>query len=385
VQPVDFQPPLSLWSHTWRAIVVVIIGGLAWYPFAAWQWDHNQLWFFTDIGLGLLCLVLTFWRRRYPVRIAVVTALASGISASAGGPATLALVSMATRRRWREIVPVTIISLAASIWLNSLNPTSTDGWLVATTAVVSIIGVTVGWGLYIGSRRELLATLRDRADRAESEQSRRVEQARTAERGRIAREMHDVLAHRISMVSMHAGALSFRTDLTPEEIRKTAGVIQENTHQALTELREVLGVLRDGPGDAVPELPQPSAHDIPALVSESRATGMKVDFVEGSDLDGLPESIGRTLYRIVQEGLTNARKHAPDTLVTVTVAGSPGDGVTVSIRNPLRLGDSRLKTPDSGLGLIGLGERSVLSGGRLSHHITPDRVFVLHAWLPWPA
>ena len=369
----------------WRAIVVVIIGGIGWSQFAPWQWEHNRLWFFGDLGLGLFCLVLTFWRRRYPVRIAVFTALASAVSATAGGPATLALVSMATRRRWREIVPVTILSLMVSLWLNYIDPNSADPWIVSATAIVSIIGVTVGWGLYIGSRRELLATLRDRADKAESEQSRRVEQARTAERSRIAREMHDVLAHRISMVSMHAGALTFRTDLTPEEIRKTAGVIQENTHQALTELREVLGVLREGPGDAAPELPQPSAHDVAALVSESHAAGMKINFVGESDLDGLPDSIGRTLYRIVQEGLTNARKHAPDTLVTVTVSGSPGDGVTASIRNPLRLGDSRLKTPDSGLGLIGLGERSALAGGRLSHHITPDRVFVLHAWLPWPA
>ena len=369
----------------WRAIAVVAIGGLAWSQFAPWQWEHSRLWFFGDLGVGLFCFGLTFWRRRFPVRIAVVTALASGVSASAGGAATLALVSMATRRRWREIVPVTILSLLASLWLNYIDPSSSDPWIVSTTALVSIIGVTVGWGLYIGSRRELLATLRDRADKAESEQSRRVEQARTAERSRIAREMHDVLAHRISMVSMHAGALTFRTDLTPEEIRKTAGVIRENTHQALTELREVLGVLREGPGDATPELPQPSAHDIAALVSESRAAGMKVDFVGDANLVGLPDSIGRTLYRIVQEGLTNARKHAPDTLVTVTVAGSPGDGVTASIRNPLRLGDSRLLSPDSGLGLIGLGERSALAGGRLSHHITPDRVFMLHAWLPWPA
>ena len=369
----------------WRAIIVFGISGLGWSQLAGWQWQHNRLWFFTDLGLGLLCFGLMFFRRRFPLRIALITALASGISSTAGGPATLALVSLATRRRWREIIPVTAVSFGASMWLNHLNRTNPDVWLVATTAIASIIGVTVGWGLYIGSRRELLATLRDRADRAEAEQSRRVEQARTAERGRIAREMHDVLAHRISMVSMHAGALTFRTDLTPEEIRSTAGVIQENTHQALTELREVLGVLRDGPGDAAPELPQPSAHDIAALVSESRAAGMKVEFVGESDLNGLPDSIGRTLYRIVQEGLTNARKHAPDTLVTVTVAGSPGNGVTASIRNPLRLGDSRVKTPDSGLGLIGLGERSALAGGRLSHHITPDRVFILHAWLPWTA
>lgn len=369
----------------WRSFAVIAIAGIGWSQFAHWQWEHNRLWFFGDIGLGLLCFGLTFSRRRFPVGIAVVTALASAISSTSGGPATLALISLATRRRWREIVPVALVTFAASMWLTHLNPTSTDGWALSTTAIVSIAGVTVGWGLYIGARRELVATLRDRANRAESEQSRRVEQARTAERTRIAREMHDVLAHRISMVAMHAGALTFRTDLSPEEIRSTARIIQENTHQALTELREVLGVLRGGPGDAIPESPQPSAPDIAALVSELRAAGMKIDFVGDPDLQGLPETIGRTLYRVVQEGLTNARKHAPDTLITVTMAGSAGNGVTASIRNPLRIGDSRLQAPDSGLGLIGLAERSALSGGQLSHHITPDRVFVLHAWLPWPA
>ena len=385
MQPVDNQLPLSRWSHTWRAIIVFGISGLGWSQLAGWQWEHNRLWFFTDLGLGLLCFGLMFFRRRFPLRIALITAVASGISSTAGGPATLALVSLATRRRWREIVPVAAVSFGASMWLNHLNRTNPDVWLVATTAIASIIGVTVGWGLYIGSRRELLATLRDRADRAESDQSRRVDQARTAERARIAREMHDVLAHRISLVAMHAGALSFRTDLTGEETRRAAGVIQENSHQALTELREVLGILREGPADTTPEPPQPGAHDIPSLVAESRQAGMKISFDEIVGLGRVPDNIGRTLYRIVQEGLTNARKHAPDTLVCLTVEGKLGDGAVVEIRNPLRIGDVRLKTPESGLGLIGLAERSDLSGGRLSHRITADRVFILHAWLPWTA
>jgi len=342
------------------------------------------VWFFSDIGLGLVCFGLMFLRRRYPVPIAVVTALAAGFSSAAGGPATLALVSLATRRRWREIIPVATVSLGATIWLNHLNPTPTDNWVVANTAIASIIGVTVGWGLYIGSRRELIATLRERADRAEFEQSRRLDQARTSERSRIAREMHDVLAHRISLVSMHAGALSFRKDLSPEEIRNTADVIQENSHQAMIELREVLGVLRDGPGDAAPELPQPAANDIPLLIAEARVTGMKIDYSNDAELAWLPDTTGRSLYRMVQEGLTNVRKHAPDTLITVRLTGSRGDGLTIDVRNPLRIGDQRNSAPESGLGLIGLSERITQVGGTFSHLITPDHVFVLHAWLPWP-
>ena len=101
-------------------------------------------------------------------------------------------------------------------------------------------------GAYIGSRRELLWTLRDRAERAEDEQALRVEQGRLNERHRIAREMHDVLAHRISLIAMHAGALAYRTDLTAEEMHETAELIQAKSHEALTDLRQVLGVLRDG-------------------------------------------------------------------------------------------------------------------------------------------
>ena len=135
----------------------------------------------------------------------------------------------------------------------------------------------VSFGLYIGSRRELLWTLRHRAERAEAEQELRVAQARTNERARIAREMHDVLAHRISQVSMHAGALAFREDLTPDEVRTSAAVIREKAHEALTDLRGVLGVLRGADGE--PALaPQPTYADLGDLVEEAREGGLHVDF-----------------------------------------------------------------------------------------------------------
>ena len=128
----------------------------------------------------------------------------------------------------------------------------------------------MAWGMYIGSRRELLWSLRQRAERAESEQGLRAAQSRSNERERIAREMHDVLAHRISQISMHAGALAFREDLTAEEMRDSAGVIQAKAHEALTDLRGVLGVLRDESGELT-HAPLPTYADLPALVDEARA------------------------------------------------------------------------------------------------------------------
>ena len=145
----------------------------------------------------------------------------------------------------------------------------------------------------------------------------------------------------------------------------------------------MLGVLREDPGDADPERPQPSAKDLPALIEDARASGMNVVSDLGP-VDEVPDLLGRTAFRVVQEGLTNARKHAPDTLVSVALSGGPGDGLTIEVRNPLRIG-SPLDVPGSGLGLVGLAERAALVGGRLRHGMTPDHEFSLNVWLPWPA
>jgi signal transduction histidine kinase len=379
-----YQPRLSTWGHVWRYLLVVAISAVAWFELSQWQWQHARWWFWADLALGLAALAALPARRRHPVVVAAVTNAFTFGSASSTGQATLALVSLATRRRWMEILPVGVLSLVAGLVMEAVNPISSEPSVLTTPLVLVVVSATVGWGMYVGSRRELLHMLRDRAETAEREQAARVAQARTAERSRIAREMHDVLAHRISLVSMHAGALAYRDDLRPEEVRSTAGVVQDAAHQALTDLREVLGVLRDGPGDSLPELPQPSAADLPTLVDEACRAGMRVTLDRAVDLDAVPNLLGRTVYRIVQEGVTNARKHAAGTVVTARVGGSPGEGLCVEVVNPLRIGDRTTSTPPSGLGLIGMAERTALAGGRLSHRVTPDQRFVLKAWLPWP-
>src|SRR3954452_2813646 len=250
----------------------------------------------------------------------------------------------------------------------------------------------------LDSRRDLIASLRDRADRAEREQALQVATARASERTRIAREMHDVLAHRMSLVALHAGALAYRTDLTPTQTRETAGIIQANSQRALADLREILGLLRDTERgiDATDHRPQPTLADLDSLLDDERAAGARITLRSGlADLDALPESIGRSAYRIVQEGLTNARKHAPHATVTVELAGSPGDGLDLSVRNPLRVGGnghgngsgnghgSGNGTDGAGFGLVGLAERAAASHGRFQHGLTPTGDFILLAWLPW--
>ncbi len=335
-------------------------------------------WFLIlDVGLGIATYVAVHWRRRWPVTITVALSLASAFSGIAAAPALLALVSLATRRRAREIALVSALSMVCAQQYSTFVHGFGDFWISFGSNVVGT-AAAVGWGLYLGSRRELVWTLRQRAEPAEAEQTLRVAQARTTERQRIAREMHDVMAHRISQISLHAGALGFRADLSAEAMRESARVIQEKAHEALTDLRDVLGVLRDGQGELVP---QPTYADLTALIEEARATGTAIDVSDEVCEQGQPisDSTGRTIYRIVQEGLTNARKHAPGARVTVRLTGSPDDGLELELRNRLGFGTG---TPGSGLGLIGLAERAELAGGRL-HHSVEDGQFALQVWIPW--
>jgi signal transduction histidine kinase len=328
--------------------------------------------------------VLVFFRRRWPVPVAVATGALSAFSGIAAGPAVLAAVSVATRRRWTQIVVVALVSMTAGQTVVEVQPVQSDdpSWLTFTVNAVFTAGV-LGWGMYIGSRRELIWTLRHRAERAESEQELRVAQARGTERARIAREMHDVLAHRISQISMHAGALSFRDDLSADEMRASAGVIQARAHEALTDLRGVLGVLRDAETGELLDRPQPTYADLPRLVSEARESGLNVDYDDLVQTDEpVPDVVGRTVYRIVQEGITNARKHAPGARLSIRVSGSPADGIDVWLRNPLGFGPSA--APGAGLGLVGLSERAELRGGLLEHG-REGSTFVLHGWIPWAA
>ena len=239
-----------------------------------------------------------------------------------------------------------------------------------------ITAVVIGWGLFARARREQVLELRERAVRVEAEHRLRIEQARDAERRRIAREMHDVLAHRVSLLSLHAGALEYRSDATPEEVAEAAGVIRAAARDALEELRQVIGVLRDGGDGGAPERPQPTLADIPALVEESRAAGMRVRCTIDVPEDRVPPAaLGRTAYRIVQEGLTNARKHAPAAAVDVAHRGPGGGALVVEVvsRRPVGVAVASEPLPGAGSGLIGLGERVALAGGELRPRARPVR------------
>jgi signal transduction histidine kinase len=348
----------------------------------AWRESHWLV--VADAVLGAASFVLVFFRRRYPMTVATLITVAGVVSATASGPGVLAAVSLATRRVWWQLAVVGLLNVAVGVTYDQIVPSDNGPWWVNLVVVTAITVAVLGWGAYMGSRRELMWTFKNRAERAEAEQELRAAQARANERARIAREMHDVLAHRISQVSMHAGALAFRTDLDADQMRASATIIQDTAHEALADLRSVLGVLRD-PETGLPlEPPQPTYADLTSLVESVRAAGLQVTYEDelGATAAELPEVIGRTLYRIVQEGMTNAARHAPGCTLHIGVHGSPEDGVTVELRNPL--GVRTGSTPGAGLGLVGLTERTELRGGRLEGR-REEGSWVLRGWIPWAA
>ena len=248
--------------------------------------------------------------------------------------------------------------------------------------------VAVGWGLLVRAQRELVRSLHERTARLEAERRLQVEQAREAERRRIAREMHDVLAHRVSLLSLHAGALEYRRDASPEEVAEAAGVIRATAHAALQELRDVIGVLRDDAAGDAPEPPQPTLADIPALVDESRAAGMRVR----CSIDEAAAAGGAAGVRGPDR--LPGRPGGPDERAQAR-AGRRGRGGGDARRRARarrrgrqppggrrRRGRHR-RDAGAGTGLVGLAERVALAGGELRHGPDDHGDFVLRAGLPW--
>ncbi len=338
---------------------------------------------------GLAACAALWLRRRWPVAITVGILPLAVLTSFAAPAGLIAFFTVAVHRRfavvaWLAGVGLSTLAVSYALQAGERPELQTSLWLSLLSLILLHVAVAAS-GMYIRARRQLLASLRERAERAEAAQHEHAEHVRANERARIAREMHDVLAHRISLLSMHAGSLEFSPGASHAEVARAAGVIRTSAHQALEDLREVIGVLRQEPGEAALDRPLPTLADLPALVQESRAAGMTVrSDLEVGEVGAAPESVGRNAYRIVQEGLTNARKHAGGTAVELTMTGAAGSGLTLELRNPLPVGRPASEMPGAGTGLIGLAERAALAGGRLEHGVTEGQ-YRLWAWLPWPA
>ncbi len=342
----------------------------------AGTWQMHPPWLrVVAVVVGIATLVSLHWRRTHPAAVGIGVGAVSLVILTASGANLAATFNAAIRARGRDLAVIAGLLIAWAFASPLLYPPAGSYWVNAGACLL-VTGVVLGWGLFVRARRELVRSLGEQADRAGDE-------ARAAERRRIAREMHDVLAHRLSLLSVHAGALEFRPDAPAEEVAEAAGVIRASARAALEELREVIGVLREeGGGEGPPEPPQPALADLPALVEESRAAGMRL--TAGIELGDAapPAAVGRTAYRIAQEGLTNARKHAPGAAVTLSVH-APNGSLEIEVRSlaPVAVAAGS-SLPGAGTGLVGLAERVSLAGGELEHGVDPDGAFVLRARLP---
>ncbi|GIG92027.1 sensor histidine kinase [Plantactinospora endophytica] len=414
-------------------VVDSVLFGLA-VLYWAWTWHSAPLhyvdtipgWMVTiDPWIGALGCLALWWRRRFPIILGVATVLVLALAATGLGAALVMVLTVAVHRNWLPATLVTVLHLVPSLMFGYENPPpGVTRWAYLTLILLMYL-VPLGWGIAVRARRELIANLRREVDRERGEQQRRLAGARRAERERIAREMHDVLAHRISLISVHAGALAYRTTqadagagapLKPGEVGGAIEVIRDNARQALVELGDVLAVLRpelgerNGGGGPDPDAgtaepaaphrsaPQPRLADIFRLVQEAQAAGQRVAFemvCAPGAAESLRPAVQRTVYRTVQEGLTNARKHAGQAEVTVRVEVDPGVGVVATVTNPMPPADARRRMADSspqaagdlpgaGAGLTGLAERLALDGGTIEHGVVGG-TFRLCTRLPWPA
>jgi signal transduction histidine kinase len=337
----------------------------------------------TVVGLSVLSLTLLL-RRRLPVTLAWFTAgmIAAVLCTEAVEPGILvprdlgadflpwvppfapfvayALTAFAGDRRAAWPPGVTLLILATRPWAGPSEHITQGLMLIAVPELL---------GLYVAARRRLFKGLIERAERAEREQHLLAEQARADERARFAAELHDIVSHRVSLMVLQAGTLSMTTG--EEAVRVAAEGMRLAGCQALEELRDLVGLLRtasDGTVDGMDPVEaisdQAPAPAIGPLLAESESVGVPVELTEEGDRSVMALVVGRAVYRVVQEALTNVHRHAPGATVQVWVSYTKQD-VRVSVRNDAPKGDrdAALAAAGSGTGLLGLRERVEMLGG----------------------
>jgi signal transduction histidine kinase len=368
------------------------------------------------VVFGLLVGFALVLRRRWPFAVVLVSVAVTpaqmGFLMGLVGLYTLAAFEVPRRvvgglagMSFAATFIVTLMRTRADVGNAGLH---TYGWYVPVIAVLMSLGLTappVLFGLYVGARRRLMESLRERADSLEQELSlladraeQRAEWARTEERTRIAREMHDVVAHRVSLMVVHAAALQAVALKDPPKAVKNAALVGDMGRQALTELREMLGVLRSGEQQAARKAkggPEgftkatplaavgvaaaaaaaaaadggpaggagPGVRDIEVLVGQSRDAGMVVEFAVHGDVRPYAPAVEQTAYRVVQEALTNVHKHAAGSQVMVRLAHR-GSEVAMQVENgPSDADAADAGLPSGGNGLVGMRERVTALGG----------------------
>ncbi|MFJ8157374.1 sensor histidine kinase [Streptomyces sp. NPDC094468] len=331
-------------------------------------------------AVALACGAALVWRQRLWWVAPTLTTAATGVWGWPVLPLFLvALFDLAERRRVRAAVVCSVVALvgnavlrpAASLWI----PQQYGSTLFLLLAVIG--------GLWMGNRRRLVQALHAQVEYLRTERELREQATRMAERSAIAAEMHDVLAHRLSLIALHTGVLAAKRDTLPEPLIERLSLLRTASTDALTDLRDVLGALRTTEPAHAADPPAPVLRDVEEVIGQARSAGQRVSVtVEGSPAQA-PAAHRLAVYRLVQEALTNARKHAPDAPTDVRIAYAP-PATLVEVTNPPGTGLASGQPVPSGFGLIGLRERVEALGGHLSAGPGGAGTWRLAARIPHP-
>ena len=344
----------------WRLTLLVAAFQLIGTTFAAHDQPEKRMLDAVAIGLLLAGPAALALRRRYPVPVLVGTAvitLSYLLLDYPYGPVFLSLAAAfisATVHGHRTVaVGTLVISYAAFGWL---------GYVLGIhdpPSLVEAVGVTA-WLIGLVAVSEVFRTRRERA--IEGARLRREESRRRAseERLRIAQELHDVLAHNISLIRVQAGVGSHLIDERPEQARAALEAIKEASDDALGELRSVLDILRDGDRGEAPRSPVPGLRDLPGLIEKTKSAGLDITLETEGEVRPLPPRVDRAAFRIAQEAITNAVRHAGSARAVVRVSYDP-DEVVVSVEDDGTGGE----VGGTGRGIAGMTERAAALGGEL--------------------
>lgn len=314
--------------------------------------------------------------------VVTVTHLAVGVGFLIADVMLLfALYTLSSRFRWHVSTPATLAVVAALIFATAAPVRAHYMTLGDVGVLVAITVWTSTWGALVRIRRNHVNSLRQRAVQLEREAETRQQIIAAEERERIAREIHDVVSHSLSVVSVLSDGAVSTVDSDPQKAKHAMETVRDTGRSALSEMRNMLGVLRSG--DTAEHSPQPGIAQLDQLIDESKQAGLPVTFNHHGPLQSLPEGLSLTVYRTVQESLTNIRKHARPPVTTVIVdVDYTGSSIDISIT------DDGLPSPNfanslrGGHGLVGMRERISAYGGTLRTGYRKPHGFEVRAKLP---
>ncbi|MDO5498653.1 MAG: histidine kinase [Propionibacteriaceae bacterium] len=400
------RPPV--WRSALLAVVAFFFSVLAMaFSPASWQMGVDEdspaiLIALAAFGLAVAGAAGLFWRHRIPFVFTIAAALTAVLVPIGNILALIGLAALLGRRRgpavwwtaglvgitstWVVIADALAQPRGASMLKGGLGSPGADPaeHVVAHPAAVVLfivvgLGLAIGAGLLMRARREASSAQDEVSEQRATSDRLGDEAARRQERERIAREVHDAMGHRLSLLNLHAGAMEANT--TDPKMAESARLVRSSAAAAMEDLRSLLAVLRDPVAADTADLPLAKLSEV---VRESFGAGQPLSstiFI--SDPERADPALARAVYRIVQELLTNARRHAPHEQLFLTVEGGPANGIVIDSRNGYR-GGWQTSEPGTSRGLTGIAERAELLGGSMNFGLDDDgTTFRVRIELPW--